>query len=76
MWHRVRLSIVGWLLAVPPAHAGMCALCRQVLAQSHNRGLIQGFYWSILLIGGVPLMLMAAISVIVWRRSRASRTRR
>ena len=73
MWRRLRLSIVGFLFAVPSAHAGMCALCRQALAQSNNRGLIQGFYWSILLIGGMPLMIMAIISVIVWRVRRARR---
>ena len=72
MWHRLRLSIIGWLLAVPSAHAGMCALCRQALAQSHNRGLIQGFYWSILLIGGVPLIIMAAVGFVIWRHSHSS----
>ena len=75
MWRRLWLSIVGLLSAAPSAHAGMCALCRQALAQSNNRGLIQGFYWSILLIAGVPLMIMAVISFIVWRHIRSSRTR-
>ena len=65
----------GWamfLLASWPstAHAGTCALCRQALASGGNPGLIRGFYWSILLIAGVPLILMSVAAVAVWRQRR------
>lgn len=70
MRRRLVLSGVGWLLVAPSAHAGMCALCRQALAQSHNDGLIRGFYWSILLIGAVPLLVLTALGVAIWRQLR------
>ena len=73
MWRRLFLLCIGLALTAPAANAGMCALCRQALAQSHNRGLIQGFYWSILLIAGVPLIIMAVIGLIAWRHWRIQR---
>lgn len=61
----------GLALCLPsPVFAGTCALCRQALAAGGNPGLIRGFYWSILLIAGVPLAIMAVIGVLVWRRQR------
>lgn len=39
------------------AFAGTCALCRQALAMGGNQGLIQGFYWSIVLIAGMPVLI-------------------
>lgn len=70
---RVRAWALGLLLAggwAPVAQAGMCALCRQALASGGNGGLIRGFYWSILLIAGVPLALMGALGILVWRQRR------
>lgn len=65
---------IGAVVAAPPlAVAGTCALCRQALASGGNQGLIQGFYWSILLIAGVPLVIMGAIGLIVWRERRSVR---
>ena len=70
---RVWLLVVGAVVAAPPsAVAGTCALCRQALASGGNPGLIQGFYWSILLIAGVPLVIFAAAAVLVWRARRAN----
>ena len=45
----------------------MCALCRQALISAGQAGLIKGFYWSILLMAGVPLVLMGVIGFIAWR---------
>jgi len=59
--------LAGLLLAAPSAQAGMCALCREALAKGGNPGLIQGFYWSILLIGGVPLLVLSVAGAAIWR---------
>lgn len=50
--------LLGLFAAPAPAHAGLCALCRKTLEQSGNTGLIHGFYWSILLIGSIPLLVL------------------
>ncbi len=70
---RIRQSlsfvIAGLVLSLPvPVFAGTCALCRQALASGGNAGLIQGFYWSILLIAGMPLIIMGVVAVVGWRR--------
>ena len=49
----------------------LCALCRQALASSGDEGLIRGFYLSILLIAGMPLLILAVVAVLVWRARRA-----
>lgn len=49
----------------------LCALCRQALASGGNEGLIQGFYWSVLLIAGMPLAILGVIAMLVWRARRA-----
>ena len=68
----VRAVICGSMLAAVPvsARAGTCALCRQALASGGGAGLIQGFYWSILLIAGVPLVIMTVVGLAVWRQRR------
>lgn len=68
-----------WVLAgladlwvcVQPAYAGTCALCRQALASGGNEGLIRGFYFSILLVAGMPLLIFAIVAVRGWRAWRA-----
>lgn len=55
------------------AWAGTCALCRQALTSGGNQGLIQGFYWSIVLIAGVPLVIMGTVGLLVWRSTRLKR---
>lgn len=45
----------------------MCSLCREVLAAAGNPGLVHGFYWSILLIGAVPLLVLSVAGVAIWR---------
>lgn len=57
----------------PPVDAGLCALCKKALEESGNAGLIHGFYWSILLIGGVPLILMGAGGYIIRRAEKKRR---
>ncbi len=59
---------LGW---AANAEAGTCALCREVLASGGSDGLIEGIYWSILLIAGMPLILMTTIGIAVWRYRRA-----
>ena len=65
------LLLVTGLTSFPASvSAGMCALCRQALASGGNPGLIQGFYWSILLIAGVPLVMMTTVGLVAWRQWR------
>jgi len=68
-----KLSILVFpLFGVPEqAWAGTCALCRQALASGGNQGLIQGFYWSILLIAGVPLLILGMVGWLAWRHARS-----
>lgn len=51
--------------------AGTCALCRETLSSGGNEGLIRGFYLSILLIAGMPLLILAGAAVLVWCARRA-----
>jgi len=71
-WNRLLVGTGGFLGVAPSAFAGTCALCRQALASGGHQGLIQGFYWSILLIAGVPLLIFAVVAVLVWRARRAN----
>lgn len=48
----------------------LCALCRQALASGGRGGLIQGFYWSIVLLVSVPLVILAIGGLVVWRHRR------
>ncbi len=50
---------------------GTCAMCREALASGGSAGLVRGFYWSILLIAGMPLAIMAVVAVMVWRARRS-----
>ncbi len=72
-WNGLLVGTGGFLGIAPSAVAGTCALCRQALASGGNQGLIQGFYWSILLIAGVPLAIMGAVGLLAWRQRRARR---
>ncbi|MBI3322011.1 MAG: hypothetical protein HYZ91_07085 [Candidatus Omnitrophica bacterium] len=54
----------------------MCALCRQALISAGQAGLIQGFYWSILLMAGVPLVILGVVGLMAWRHWRLRRRRR
>lgn len=56
--------------------AGLCALCRRSLEQGGNAGLIHGFYWSILLIGGLPLLLILTAVFIVLKAEKRRRLTR
>ena len=67
------LGALSVFLGASPASAGTCALCREALASGGNPGLIQGFYWSILLIGGVSLALLGMVGRLVWRAWRVER---
>lgn len=69
-----RLTPFVLLMFLAPAavFAGTCALCREALQSGGSPGLIQGFYWSILLIASVPLIIMAIASRFIWRAWRVS----
>lgn len=66
------LLVAALFSFLPSVDAGLCALCKKALEESGNAGLIHGFYWSILLIGGVPLVLMAT-GVYIIRRAEKNR---
>lgn len=68
------VSFIAAMILPSAALAGTCALCRQALASGGHRGLIQGFYWSILLIAGVPLILMAVAGCLIWRHHQRRRS--
>lgn len=61
------LPVLVSLLSAQPVWAGTCALCREALKSGGSSGLVQGFYWSILLIGGVPLVIMGVAAALLWR---------
>jgi len=48
-----------------------CPLCRETIAQAG--GLAKGFYWSILLMLGVPALVVAVISRYILKTYRQSR---
>ena len=62
---------VGFLLL---GNAGaQCALCKQALESSGQAGLIEGLQWSVLLLLGAPMLLIAGIGsriYFVWRSSQ------
>lgn len=60
------LTAFSFLLS-PSSYAGMCAMCRRTLEMTGGQGLIKGFGLSILLIGGMPL-LIAGFAVFVFMR--------
>ena len=69
----VLAGLAGYLSFPSPIFAGTCALCREALSSGGNEGLIRGFYLSILLIAGMPLLILAGAAVLVWRARRAKR---
>jgi hypothetical protein len=40
------------------AWAGTCSLCREVLQQGGSQNLIKGYYWSIVILVGLPLIII------------------
>ena len=55
------------------AYAGPCAMCKFALNSGASGGLTKGFYWSILLIAGVPFII--SISVFIYLSSAARKQR-
>ncbi len=62
----------AWLIGLLPiqASAGTCALCREALASGANKGLLNGFYWSIILIVTIPLIVFAIGFKVISRHWR------
>lgn len=55
---------------VSGAWAGLCPMCRQALEQSNQKGLLQGFYLSILLIAGMPFLIFSILGLYFLYRSQ------
>lgn len=58
------LALAG---AATPSWAGLCSLCRRTLEQSGNTGLIRGYAWSVVLIGGMGLFMLGVAVRTAWR---------
>ena len=52
------------------AWAGLCPMCRQALEQSNQKGLLGGFYLSILLIAGMPLLIFSVLGLYFLYRKK------
>jgi len=61
----MRACVIIWTLA---SVANACPFCKE----SFSSGLARGFYWSIFLMLGVPLVVVAVIAGIVIKASRKS----
>ncbi len=64
------LTILAVLLvgiSAQPLLAGPCAMCKNSLASGGSGGLLTGFYWSILLIAGVPAVILSVAGVVVYK---------
>jgi len=59
------LSFFG--LQIDSLIAGPCAMCKNSLALGGSSGLLMGFYWSILLIAGVPAVILSIAGVVVYK---------
>jgi len=62
------LSLLFTVLRSPFLYA--CPLCKEAL----STGLAKGFFWSILLMLGVPMLVVGVISTVVWRAYRKGST--
>lgn len=67
-----KISFIGWLSGIAAeggwAWAGTCSLCREVLDQGGSQRLVKGYYWSILLLVGLPLLILMVGARYAWRR--------
>ncbi len=57
----------GVILFASRLFAGTCAMCRQNLESGGSAGLVKGIYWSIVVILGVPLVILALGVRYAWR---------
>lgn len=48
--------------------AGTCSLCREALATGGSRGLIRGYFWSIVLLVVVHLLILSVGVRYAWKR--------
>jgi len=62
----VLIALVIWLCAEGGAWA-QCALCRESLKSGGSSGLIQGFYWSIVLLLTVPALILTTLGWLLYR---------
>ena len=57
--------------AAPLDVSAQCSLCRRALESGGGQGLLDGFYWSILLMLAVPTILFATVTTLLVRAHRA-----
>lgn len=62
-------TLFTFYLLTFPCLTGACPLCKDALGQ----GLARGFYWSILLMLGVPLLIVAVFVGIIFTAYRKPR---
>jgi hypothetical protein len=58
-----RTVFLGSLLMLHSEALFACPLCKDAI----SLGLARGFYWSILLMLGMPVLVVGVISGVVWR---------
>ena len=77
-WRSAPAAIVAGtfgLLAGMPTASAQCALCKQALESGGSAGLINGFYWSIILLVSVPTLLVLGVGLSLHRAWRAKEAR-
>lgn len=60
------VALAIWLYAEGGAWA-QCALCRESLKSGGSAGLIQGFYWSVVLLLTVPALILTTLGWLLYR---------
>lgn len=64
-------KIIFWVLTLAlsvsskESHA-LCAMCRKTL-EENGAGAVQGFYWSIVILCGIPLLIFAFVATVYIR---------
>ncbi|MHC4923770.1 MAG: hypothetical protein ACYTG4_06790 [Planctomycetota bacterium] len=68
------LAVATVALAVPStALAQGCAMCKRNLEENGGAGLIEGFYWSIILLIGTPMTIVGAFAFVLVRATKRAK---
>ena len=62
-------SLAFWGLLADQEAWAMCAMCKKA-AEESQVGFLQGIYWSLLLIGGIPLVVFVLAGTAYRRLKR------
>ena len=65
------LLIAMALACHPTLVCAQCAMCKRSLETGGSAGLLEGFYWSIVLMLTVPAALIASITFLIVRAAEA-----